>query len=167
MDVQEMIDRWHARRIEDSEKFNKHFPASDDLLAIVLRGHLLVEDFLERLNRHCFHFPKYYDQAYLQFSKKLLIARAQVLLPHANPDSFFDGITKLNELRNSLAHNLESPKLNHKITVFLNTIEADYSVELIADHARENRTIEVRLRSAISFILGQMAVLVTDDLKMH
>lgn len=159
MDVEKLIARWHAKREEDRKKFEKHFPPSDDLLAIVLRGHLLVEDFLDRLNRHCFHFPEYYDQANLQFSKKLLIASAQVLVPHPNPDSFFDAIEKLNELRNSLAHDLQSPKLNHKIEEFLKSIEGQYGEELTLIINQEHHSIEVRIRSAISYILGQMDIL--------
>lgn len=159
MNIEELIASWNTRRKDYQEKFKKHFPDSDDLIVIVLRGHLLVEEFLDRLNKHCFHFPEYYDQANLQFSKKLLIARAQVLVPRVNPSSFFDGIKKLNELRNSLAHNLESPKLRNKIKDFLKTIESEYPEEFTEHHAYENETIEVRTRFAISYMLGQMEVL--------
>jgi hypothetical protein len=79
MDVHALIASWEARREETEARFRRHFPDSDDVLAIVLRSHLLVEEFLDRLNRHCLQFPEYYDQARLSFSKKLLIARAQVL----------------------------------------------------------------------------------------
>ena len=88
-----------------------------------------------------------------------MIARAQVLVPHRKPDSFFDGIKKLNELRNSLAHNLESPKLKNKTNYFLNAVESEYSEELIEHRSRENKAIEARIRSAISFILGQLDIM--------
>jgi len=99
MDVDALIGSWKARREETEKRFREHFPELDDMLAIVLRGHLLVEEFLDRLNRHCFHYPEYYDRAGLNFHRKLMIARAQVLVPHSNPDHFFDPIAKLNELR--------------------------------------------------------------------
>ncbi len=159
MNIEELIARWDTQREEDREKFKKHFPDSDDLLAIVLRGHLLVEEFLDRLNRHCFHFSEYYDQANLRFSKKLLIARAQVLVPHSNPDAFFNGIMKLNELRNNLAHNLDSMKLKNKLTEFLDAMESTYSKEVITDHNPKNKTIEVRVRFAVWYLLGQLEVL--------
>ncbi len=159
MNVEELIARWDNQREENRERFKKYFPDSDDLLAIVLRGHLLVEEFLDRLNRHCFHFSEYYDQANLRFSKKLLIARAQVLVPHLNPDAFFDGIMKLNELRNNIAHNLDSMKLKKKLTEFLNAIESDFPEKLIMHHNQEDEAIEVRVRSAISYLLGQLDVL--------
>ncbi len=159
MDVNALIARWKARREETENRFRKHFPETDDMLAIVLRGHLLVEEFLDRLNRHCFHFPEYYDKAELTFYQKLMIARAQVLVPHADPDHFFAPITKLNKLRNTLAHNLESPKLRGKVEEFLESVEARYpSDSPILQEAAEN-TIESRLRSAIFYILGQMHVL--------
>jgi len=159
MNVEELIARWHNQREENRERFKKYFPDFDDLLAIVLRGHLLVEEFLDRLNRHCFHSPKYYDQANLQFSKKLLIARAQVLIPHLKPDAFFNGIMKLNELRNNLAHNLDSMKLKNKLTEFLNAVESDYTEELITHLSKEDEAIEVRVRFAISYLLGQLEIL--------
>ena len=92
MNIEELLAKWDAQKVEDLDKFKRCFPESDDLLAIVLRGHLLVEEYIDRLNRHCFHYPEYYDQAKFNFIRKLLIAKAQVLVPHANRDTFFDAI---------------------------------------------------------------------------
>ena len=159
MNVDKLIAEWDVQHEKDQEKFNSLFPDTDDILAIVLRGHLMVEEYLDRLNRHCFHYPEYYDQANLQFSKKLLIARAQVLVPHLDPTSFFDGIKKLNELRNNLAHNLDSPKLTDKSTEFLHLVEADYSQRIKQRCDYKNDALEVRLRKAISYLLGQLSLL--------
>lgn len=159
MNVKELIANWDVRREENAKKFIKHFPETDDILAIVLRGHLIIEGFLDQLNRHCFHFPEYYDQANFQFSKKILIARAQVLVPHENPDSFFEGMKRLNELRNRLAHNLEPPNLQTKINEFLEVVESSYSEEAVKSLHQKKEPIEKRLRSAISYMLGQLVVM--------
>lgn len=159
MNVDELIAKWDAQREKDQKKFNNLFPDTDDILAIVLRGHLMVEEYLDRLNRHCFHCPEYYDQANLQFSKKLLIARAQVLVPHIDPTSFFEGFKKLNQLRNDLAHNLESPKLTSKTNEFLRLVESDYLKRTGQHYDYKKDTLEVRLRKAISYLLGQLSVL--------
>jgi len=159
MNVDELIAKWDVQLEKDQEKFESLFPDTDDILAIVLRGHLMVEEYLDRLNRHCFHYPEYYDQAGLQFSKKLLLARAHVLLPHLDPTSFFDSIKKLNELRNNLAHNLDSPKLKGKSTEFLHLIEAGYpeTMKQCCDYKID--ALEVRLRKAISYLLGQLSLM--------
>ena len=159
MNVDKLIAKWDIQRKKDEDQFRRLFPESDDIIAIVLRGHLMVEEYIDRLNRHCFHYPEYYDQAKLSFSKKLLIARAQVLVPHDNPVFFFDGIEKLNELRNNLAHNLDSPKLPTKVTEFLNLVEESYQKLLKEKSDSENDTLEERLRKAISYLLGQLSVL--------
>ena len=160
MNINELFTRWHARSLEDEEKFKRCFPETDDLLAIVLRGHLLVEEYIDRLNRHCFHYPEYYEQANFSFIKKLLLAKAQVLLPHPDRDGFFGTIEKLNELRNNLAHNLESPKIEDKILGFLAVAEGMYPKDnQIKEQLGEECTIEKRTRNAISFILGQLHVL--------
>jgi len=157
MNVHDLIASWDVRRKETEERFRKYFPESDDMLAIVLRGHLLLEEFLDRLNRHCFHFPKYYDQARLSFSKKLLIARAQVLVPHKDPRDFFEPISKLNELRNNLAHNLDAPTLRSKVETFLASIEIRYTI--VPKNFPKKASLEARLRAGIFFLLGQMEVL--------
>lgn len=160
MDIEELIARWDERRKEDQEKFQRYFPESDDLLAVVLRGHLLVEGYLDRLNRHCFHYPQYYDQAGLSFVKKLLIAKAQVLVPHSDREGFFDAIAKLNELRNDLAHHLESSRLEEKVAGFLGAVKAWYPKDgPIPEHIQKEKPIEKQTGRAIAFILGQMEVL--------
>ena len=159
MNVKSLIEDWESRREEDQKRFETHFPETDDLLAVVLRGHLLLEEFLDWLNRHCFHFPEYYDEARLPFSKKLLIVRAQVLVPNPSPDVFFDCIKKLNEIRNDLAHNLESPKLENKVDGFLKAVESGYNKELLSCHPPESKSREKRTGMAIAYLLGQMQIL--------
>jgi len=159
MNVEELIAKWDIQRKKDEEQFQSLFPESDDIVAIVLRGHLMVEEYIDRLNRHCFHYSKFYDQAKLPFSKKLLIAQAQILVPHDNPNSFFDCHKKLNELRNNLAHNLESPKLPNKITEFLDLVEINYLDRITENDDFRNESLEKRLRMAISYLLGQLSVM--------
>jgi hypothetical protein len=158
MNIDDLIAKWGTRRIEDEDKFRRCFPESDDLVATVLRGHLLVEEYIDRLNRHCFHFPEHYDSAQLRFKQKLQIAKAQILLPHKNPDEFYSVIELLNELRNNLAHNLESPKLENKITNFLVIAEGMYPEDSQINIEPDDKIVR-KTGKAISFILGQLHVL--------
>ena len=159
MDTDELIAEWKKKQHVSENKFEQYFSPNDDLLAIVLRGHLLVEGFIDDLNRHCLHFPEFYDEANLTFHKKLLIAQAQVLEPGP---SIFPAIRILNELRNNLAHNLDSPKREPKIHTFLELVEPRFSKELIEcmkKYGESNPSLERRIQSAISFVLGNLQVL--------
>ncbi|MEO5716795.1 MAG: hypothetical protein ABIT37_25170 [Luteolibacter sp.] len=157
MDVKTLFTDWDARQEIFEKRFNEHFPKSDDLLTTVLKGHLLVEELLDTINRHCFHFPKYYDEANLPFSKKILIARAQVLVP--NPEFLFGALIALNELRNNLAHNLDSPAQISKIQRFVTFVEKRYSQEHLEGFNPLEFPIERRVGSALSYLLGTLGVL--------
>lgn len=156
MNIDTLIASWEDKRTANAENFKKHFGKSDDLLAIVLRGHLLIEGFLDELNRHCFHSRSFYDEAHLTFHKKLLIARAQIIEPGP---SIFQAVKALNELRNNLAHNLESQKLTEQLERFLADVEPRYSEELSAGYSCLEFTLEERVQSAIAFILGTLQIL--------
>ncbi len=160
MKIEELIAKWDVQKAEDYEKFKRCFPETDDLLAIVLRGHLLAEEYIDRINRHCFHYPEYYDQAKFNFYRKLLIAKAQVFVPHFDRDTFFKPIEILNDLRNNMAHILESPRIEDKILNFLTAVECMYSKDSrIIESLGADCSIEKRTRAAICFILGQLNVL--------
>lgn len=157
IDVDKLIKKFKQNMESNEQRRKKFFPKSDDLLAIVLRGHLLVEERLDTLNGHYFRFPTYYEEAKLSFHKKLLIAKAQVIAP--NPDFIFPVLFKLNELRNNLAHNLDSPKLTKKVNVFINLVEKNYSKENKEYLKISNASKERRTQYAISYIMGQLDVL--------
>jgi len=159
MTIDKFREKMESRRKENAERFQKHFPDTDDLLAIVLRGHLLIEGFVDNLNRHCFHYPEFYDKANLSFSKKILIARAQVLVPVKDTDAFFKAIEKLNSIRNSLAHNLEAPNLNAKVSNFIDTVESAHSKETGEAFKDSKGSVEKRLKGAIAFLLGQLGIM--------
>jgi len=85
MNVDELIAKWNVQREKDQEKFDSLFPDTDDILAIVLRGHLMVEGYIDRLNRHCFHNPEYYDQANHAPVVKLAHAQNIKVRPQTGP----------------------------------------------------------------------------------
>ena len=159
MDVNELIIKWHEKRKENAERFKRCFPESDDLMVIVLRGHLLVEEYIDNLNKHYFHYPKYYYKANFNFYNKLLLAKSLWLLPFPDRDMFFKPFEMLNSIRNDLAHNLESQNLNDKLLCFLSVVEKEYPKELLELYPIENSNVEKRARNAISSILGQLDVL--------
>jgi len=156
LSIEAQIKRWEAQREEDEKRFLVHFPETDDMLAVVLRGHLLVEEYLDRLNRLSVRYPECYDRAGCRFYAKLNIARAQVIIPVPDRDRFFGTIQELNTLRNSLAHNLEDSKLRPKVKTFVESVEDWYHPDSpVLQKATEN-TLVSRLRCSISFVIGLM-----------
>jgi len=156
MAIEDLIKDWESKRDLFEEKFESHFKHAEDMVAVTLKGHLLAEEFLDNINRHCFHFPEYYDQADLTFGRKLLIAQAQVLAPDS---SIFERIKKLNVLRNDLAHNLQSEKLSQKMNLFFEAVEAKYSPNFQGQFDLNKETDLKRIKMAISFILGELQLL--------
>lgn len=92
--------------------FKKHMPKSNNLTLIILKGHLLIEQEMNRILDLNLTESKTLFDARLTFSHRLAIIRAiygssDCKLPYKN-------IEKLNTLRNQLVHNLEPKNLEKK-----------------------------------------------------
>lgn len=91
----------------------EHLGQVDELTLVVLKGHLLIEESINRvISRFVFH-PEMLESARLSFAHRVSIARAISLDEHDN--SMWDMILAINALRNNLAHNLHSPKRAQQI----------------------------------------------------
>jgi hypothetical protein len=89
-------------------RVREHFGYVDETALIVLKGHLLVEESLDSIiSKFVFH-PEFLEMANLGFAQKVSIARALNLTEHEN--EIWEIATKLNSLRNEIAHGLNSPK---------------------------------------------------------
>jgi hypothetical protein len=58
-----------------------------------------------------------------------------------------------------LAHNLDAPMLRSKVETFLGSVEIHYPKDNILLKPESEGSVERRLRSAISFLLGQMEIM--------
>lgn len=96
------------------EHFQKELGSTDELLHVLLKGHLLLEEALEGiLNLSVFH-REHIDDARLTFFQKFQIARSFCL--RKNQFGEWDLIAAINALRNDLTHNLNSPVRDRKLT---------------------------------------------------
>jgi len=91
-----------------SETFNDF----DETVLVVIKGHLLIEELLDEIIGTFVHHPDYIEDARLSFSHKIHIAKSMSLSEHNN--GMWAIATKLNALRNNLAHSLNSPKRQDK-----------------------------------------------------
>src|SRR5258708_6758278 len=80
----------------------------DETTLVVLKGHLLIEELLDSIISTFVFHPEFIGADNLGFAQKLSIARSMSLDEHEN--AMWELATKLNSLRNELAHKLDSPK---------------------------------------------------------
>ena len=93
-------------------RYDKHMPETDDLTLIVLKGHLLVEEQLVDLANWALPNPQFLPK--FTFYNLAKVVRAAV--PQRSDDPSWELILKLNQLRNDLAHKLESGQRQATLT---------------------------------------------------
>ena len=129
--------------------------SSNDLIAIVLRGHLVVEELLfEAISAHC-QDREQLEAAKFRFPQLVSILRALEKIP-AVPPEYWISLAELNSLRNALAHNLEPKDLTSRILRFIATVEA--SATKTAFVVPEPRDSPDALKAAIHFLVGGLGV---------
>lgn len=131
------------------QRFRRLLPATTNLELIVLKGHLLIEAELESFLRAASQNPDQLNDARLSFHQKICLVRA---FGGGTPDhSLWSFITKLNTLRNRLAHRLDLGDLGAQIDTLLGDYWAD---EFILSNSSQQRS--TRLRQTLAFIVGMM-----------
>jgi hypothetical protein len=94
-------------------RFIREVDSPDEVAHVLLKGHLLIEETLNRiLEQYAFH-RQHLAEARLNFSAKLSVARAFCL--RKNEHGEWQLIGAINTLRNDLAHRLSSDERAKKI----------------------------------------------------
>lgn len=127
-----------ADKIADMEKetgkpvfrYDHYMPKTDDVTLIVLRGHLLIEETLVELAQTLFPSPQRLPKK-LGFYNLACIVRAAD--PLRSDNSCWDMILKLNELRNDLAHHLDSNTRSGKIAAVFSLLD---QTQITEHHAK-------------------------------
>jgi len=154
MNEDEMRALINPRTRQSKELFNKHFSEfPDDLTLIVLKGHLLVERSLTAIISHYAQPSADLASVGLRFYQKVALAKA--LVPSfifIFPQEFWSFVDLLNQLRNDLAHQLESKKLEKHLEA-MRTMFTAHQKFLGWD---SYPTDEAKLKMLISFWLGML-----------
>lgn len=103
----------HDDLSEPLRRFQEEMDSPDEVLHVLLKGHLVLEETLTRiLEQYVFH-PDHLDDARLSFNHKLSLARSLCL----RMDTFdeWELLGAINGLRNEVAHNLRSPSREKKL----------------------------------------------------
>lgn len=141
-------------------RFSRLLPAYQSLELIVLKGHLMIEEQLDRALVICAKHPHLLQDARLTFGQKVAVAHALGVLP-ASLD-MWRFITALNTLRNRLSHRLEPGDVASEIDRIIAAYWQDEFVPPTT--ARRRATI---LRQALVMLVAMLHGFneVSDELK--
>ena len=98
----------HKTSLDDAYiDFLKHLPEDGDSVLLILKGHLLIENQIYLLIQNRLPKPDTLKPARLTSYQKICLAQALVSETQSSVDSWlWKAVIKLNELRNSIVHNL-------------------------------------------------------------
>lgn len=125
----------------------------DELLDVVLRGHLHVEQLLLVMIEHWAVTTRYVSEARLSFNQKLYLARA--LNFHHPDEPIWSALSALNSLRNDFAHRLTSDQREAKVNNFIKLVNDDLST--VSKSANEPTDVpKVELLKCFSYLFGSL-----------
>ena len=115
-EARELLKKLFAEQPEHEERLarvGEHLYFADDIMLVVLKGHLLIEDSLVTIIRKFVPHGEFINEARLGFHQKVQIARSLSWDEHQN--AMWDLALGLNRVRNDMAHALEPPKVEDRI----------------------------------------------------
>ena len=140
-------------REERGQRFHEILRTPDDLVSLVLRGHLVVEELLfAAVSAHC-QETEHLKIARLRFPQLVALLRALEKIS-AVPSNYWTALSELNSLRNALAHNLEPQDLASRVARFVAVIaEGSTEVKLPEPHSSREA-----LETALFLLIGGLEV---------
>jgi hypothetical protein len=149
-----MAARKDARSRDFESRFRRHFPrSSNDIAVVVLKGHLLLEESVNRLLAGLLRKPEAIEGANLRFHHKLCLIQA-LLAPmptHSILSDLMEAAEKLNTLRNRLALHLDHPQIEALVSDLASLCEA---LQKVDDPKMKAEPIIRRLMRAIGLLCG-------------
>jgi hypothetical protein len=128
-------------------KILAHIPDNSDPSLAILKGHLIVEEELNKALASKVINSIDIEEARLTFNQLMLVTKAH----YATEGNAWcwDALTKLNKIRNSLSHNLEPPDLEKYLVEFVDLVEKRLGTQPGTD-------FQERLRHALAILAAQV-----------
>ncbi len=118
---------------------------------MLLKGHLLIEELLRTYIEQSVPNPRELRQRDLTFAKCLMLCRA--FTPPDKDSWAFDAAKQLDSVRNEIAHELTSDKLQKKLETFIGIVEPNSTHSVFPPRKRG----EARLHLAISDLYHELS----------
>lgn len=136
----------------------EHMPEGNDLILIVLKGHLLIEQLLEQIIQTVVAHGAVLANHRFQFSQKVPLARSMAWSQRDN--KLWDFIVALNTYRNDVAHSLGSEKSEARLKKVMEAHEATLTAEELNEVSGQSDAD--RLRHAIMLTMGFLGKFLED-----
>lgn len=146
-----------ARKNEDL--FRKHFPSGLDEQSAVLKAHLLIESMLRDFCMRSVDHPEYLQSARLTFNQISLLGRSMFALPVKSLDYAWTLVSKLNSLRNVMAHELEPDQAR------MDNLRESI-IKMVNENASDPKVSFDSLKDAVCYMCGLMDALLSFSLAM-
>lgn len=141
----------NQRQYEGMERFLKHLPNSDDLVLIILKGHLLFEAEINDSLELALADPGELKGARLSFAQRVAVLKA--VEGKRSTLNLRDALVqKLNKIRNLLAHHLEHAVIDAEIAGFLEEVK-----KLNIRKDIEQLPVPEQLKMGLARLCGEMA----------
>ncbi|EPD52742.1 hypothetical protein HMPREF1210_01122 [Paenisporosarcina sp. HGH0030] len=129
MDLEELIKQNDVKDFSQSRQRFMDETNHQDLLVIVLRAHIYIEQELYLLINKCMKYPEKLNVRYL--SDKLKLAYSLGLIEQG----LFSSIMKLNDFRNKYAHQLDFNFTEKELNEIVSPLSKEEKTELEKDYA--------------------------------
>lgn len=130
-------------QLEAINYFINTMPDFNDITLIIIKGHLLLEQQIRNIFKSNFNNPNAIERTRLNISQIIDITEASYEYSESKK-YLWESIRLLNNIRNDVAHNIESDGLKNKIS---NLIEKSRNILIIDINKNEN--LESKLKSCI------------------
>lgn len=136
----------------DFARLLEHLPDyHEPTILMLLKGHLLIEELLRTYIERSVPNPRELRQRDLTFAKCLMLSRA---FTAPEKESWtFDAAKQLDSVRNEIAHELTSDKLQKKLETFIGIVECHSTDSVFPPLERG----EARLHMAISELYHELS----------
>jgi hypothetical protein len=138
---------------ERLKRFFQLVPPESDMLLVVLKGHLLIEEQLHAIIANSLHNPEPVVEARLTFAQQLKLAEAA--MGHMSKTLAWRAAEHLNGIRNKLVHRIEPGDIENLLQPFIGCCESDERF------SRLHRKLPQELPKAYVFIFFVWATLAT------
>lgn len=136
------------------ERFLRLVPDDSDVLTVVLKSHLLIEERLNDIIEQAVADAEPLRGIRLAFENKNRLAQA--LAPVEGAHNLWSSIAALNSVRNRLSHEAEPADLGRKLAAFFDAADEHPGKPLTLDMREKRDSSSSALRSHCAFIYVQL-----------
>lgn len=119
-----MTDEISDRQIQAFRRFLMLLPRGQGIELLLLKAHLLIEEQVRQIVKERLKNPSVLDDARIECHQAICIAQA--FFPPDFQPWLWDGLKKLNRIRNEIAHNVEPIGLDDRVEHLVTTYPFGY-----------------------------------------